>query len=291
MNIFIPLLLAGIERGSAYALVAVGFTVIYASTQIINFAQGEFLMVGAMVMFAVTAWFGAPVWLALLAALLGGALIGWILERGFVQPLENRGASDISLIIATLAFGITVSQATGLGISRNPEVVPDLVGGSSISLGIARVSPQALLAMGMTAVIAVAIWYFFRHTTMGLAIRAVGYNREGAQVLGLNIPVMVTLTFAVSGVLAALAGVIVGAAAGASAYMGLTYGVKGFAGAVLGGLGNPVSAVLGGILIGVVESFGQFYLPQGYGATLPFVLLIIVLMIRPRGLFPEAVVR
>jgi branched-chain amino acid transport system permease protein len=291
MDIVIPLAVSGLERGAAYALIAVGFTVIFASTQVLNFAQGEFLMVGAMLGFAFFSLMGLPVGLALLLAVLAGGLLGLILDRLLINPLENRGASKINTIIATLAFGLVASQGFGVGISRNPEPVPSVLSGPPIVAGPVRISQQGLVILAVTTVIAVALWWFFSRTDVGMAVRAIGYNREGAMALGLNVSVLVAGTLVVSGAIAAIAGVLVGAVTGASAYMGLTYGVKGFAGAVLGGLGNPIAAVIGGLSIGILESFGQFYLPHGYGAVLPYVVLIGVLLVRPGGLFPEVEIK
>lgn len=291
MDILIPLTVSGLERGAAYALIAVGFTVIFSSTQVLNFAQGEFLMVGAMLGFAFFSIVGLPLPVALLLAVLAGGLLGLILDRVLINPLERRGASKINTIIATLAFGLVASQGMGVGISRNTEPVQSLVRGAPLTAGPVRISQQGLLIITVTAVIAVALWWFFSRTDVGLAVRAIGYNREGAMALGLNVSVLVAGTLVVSGVIAAIAGVLVGAVTGASAYMGLTYGVKGFAGAVLGGLGNPIAAVVGGLIIGIMESLGQFYLPRGYGSVLPYVVLIAVLLVRPGGLFPEVEIK
>lgn len=291
MDILIPLTVSGLERGAAYALIAVGFTVIFSSTQVLNFAQGEFLMVGAMLGFAFFSIVGLPLPVALILAVLAGGLLGLILDRVLINPLERRGASKINTIIATLAFGLVASQGMGVGVSRNTEPVPSIVRGEPLTAGPVRISQQGLLIITVTAVIAVALWWFFSRTDIGLAVRAIGYNREGAMALGLNVSVLVAGTLVVSGVIAAIAGVLVGAVTGASAYMGLTYGVKGFAGAVLGGLGNPIAAVIGGLIIGVMESLGQFYLPRGYGSVLPYVVLIAVLLVRPGGLFPEVEVK
>lgn len=286
MDLVAPLLLSGMERGAAYALIAVGFTVIFAATKVLNFAQGEFLMLGAMLTFTFTAM-GLPLWAGLPLAVVVGGVVGLALDRGLITPLEKHRAPKINIIIATLAFGIVVSQGMGLAVSRNPQAVPAVFDGPTLSAGVLRISQQGLLILVVTVVVTVLLWWVFQRTDVGLAIRAIGYEHDGARALGLNVPVLVAGTVIASGIIAALAGALVGASTGASAYMGLSFGVKGFAGAVLGGLGNPVAAVVGGLLIGVIESFGQFYLPHGYGTVLPYAVLIAVLLVRPGGLMPE----
>lgn len=287
MDLFFALLVAGVERGSAYALVAVGFTVIYAATKVINFAQGQFLMVGGMFVYALFAA-GLPVLLAITGGIIAGSMVGLLLDRGVVSSLGRRQASNINIIIATLAFGVVATQAVGLGISRNPRAVPRLLAGPTIVAGPFRVSQQGIFLILATLLIALFIWWIFDRTDLGLAIRSVGYDAEGAKALGLNVPALISVTVVASAALAAFAGAIVSGTTGASAYMGLAFGVKGFSGAVLGGLGNPLAGLLGGLLIGVIESFGAYYLPHGYGSVLAYFLLIVMLLFRPTGIFAEA---
>lgn len=284
METLVPLVISGIVRGCAYALIAVGFTVIYSSTQVLNFAQGEFLMLGSMTTFFALSALGLPLFAAIGVALAVGAGAAWLLHRGLVAPLSLRGASTINVIIATLAFGLVARQGAGLAISQRPEAVPEVVSGAGIQAGLLRLDAQNLLLLGCTAAVTAALWYFFSRTAKGLQVRAIGYNAEAARAIGLNVPQLVLATFVVSGLVAAAAGVLVSATTGASAYMGFDFGVKGFAAAIIGGLTNPLAGVLGGLALGVLESVGQLYLPDGYGEALPFAALLLALIIRPTGL-------
>jgi len=287
VDTLIPLVVAGVVRGSMYGILASGFTLIYNSTQVVNFAQGEFLMLGAMLMYALATAAGLPIFLSLVLALVGAILLGWFLKIGIVDPLMARRAPIINIIIATLAYGLVMSQGSGAVIGKNRYAVPSLIDGPTLAEGSLRLNSQGLTIIVVTIAVTLGLWYFFSRTTTGLAIRAVGYNFDAARGLGLNVSRLIAVTFVLSAAVSAVAGAMIAPITGASAYMGLGYGVKGFAAAIVGGIGNPFAAVLGGILVGTIESLGSYYLSTAYGEALTYLALLITLMVRPTGLFAE----
>jgi branched-chain amino acid transport system permease protein len=276
-------LLSGITKGSIYAVVAIGFNLIYSATGIINFAQGEFVMLGGMV--AVTLAHYVPLPVAVVGAVAIVALVGCVLELLLFRRLQRH--SVLHLIIITIGLSIVI-QETALHIwDEKVRSLPYFTGNevSSIRFLGAAISPQVVWVLGTVALVVLGLHVFLRYTLRGRAMRACSSNPEAAMLAGINIPNMRTLSFGLSAALGALAGCVISPMTMTHYEMGGPLAIKGFAAAILGGLGNPMAAVAGGLLVGVIESASVSRLPAVYNDVAAFAILLLVLFVRPHGLF------
>ncbi len=274
-------LVSGLTLGSVYGMIALGFTLIHNATGIVNFAQGEFVALGALIALS-CARAGLPMPLAVLTAVAAVTLVGAALERGAIRPA--RSASVISLIIITIAASILLR---GLAMwIWGPDALPmrPFSGQRPILLGQASILPQHLWIIGIVLATMLGLWALGERTQVGKAMRACAMNREAALLVGIPASRMVMLSFALSAMLGGLAGAIVAPLAMGQYNMGIMLGLKGFASAILGGMGNPVGAVLGGLLLGTLESLGAGLLWSGLKDAIAFGIMLVVLVARPAGL-------
>jgi branched-chain amino acid transport system permease protein len=277
-------LLSGITKGSIYAIVAIGFNLIYSATGVINFAQGEFVMLGGMV--AVTLAQFVPLPVAITGAVVIVALVGCLLEITFFRKLRRH--SILHLIIITIGLSIVMQEAALHIWDEKVRSLPYFTGNevSSINFLGAAISPQVLWVLGTVAVMVVLLHIFLKYTLRGRAMRACSSNPDAAMLAGINIPNMRTLSFGLSAALGALAGCVISPITMTQYEMGTPLAIKGFAAAILGGLGNPMGAVAGGLLVGVLEAFAVMcMLPVKYNDVAAFAVLLLVLFVRPHGLF------
>ncbi|MGD9952127.1 MAG: branched-chain amino acid ABC transporter permease [Burkholderiales bacterium] len=274
-------LLSGLTVGSIYALVALGFAIIYNASHVINFAQGEFVMIGGM---ATVSLLGAGLPLAPAAALAVAlaALIGLLLARFAVQPA--RGASVVTLIIITIGAAILLRGIAALVWDKRIHALPAFSGEAPIALAGATIAPQSLWVIGVTALIVCALWAFFNRTLTGKAILAVSHNRLAAQLMGISVRRVLLVSFALSAALGALAGILVAPITFTSWDVGVMLGLKGFAAAILGGMGSGPGAVAGGLALGLLESLGAGYVSSAYKDAIAFIVMLAVLMLMPGGL-------
>lgn len=276
-------LLSGITKGSIYAVVAIGFNLIYSATGVLNFAQGEFVMLGGMV--AVTLAHFTPLPVAIAGAVVIVAFVGCLLEILFFRKLRRH--SILHMIIITIGLSIVIQEAAMHIWDEKVRSLPYFTGNeiSSLRFWGAAVSPQVLWVLGTVAVTVVLLHGFLKYTLPGRAMRACSSNPEAAMLAGINIPNMRTLSFGLSAALGALAGCMISPITMTHYEMGAPLAIKGFAAAILGGLGNPTAAVLGGLLVGVLEAFSVSQLPAAYNDVVAFGVLLLVLFVRPHGLF------
>jgi branched-chain amino acid transport system permease protein len=276
-------LLSGITKGSIYAVVAIGFNLIYSATGVINFAQGEFVMLGGMV--AVTLALYVPVPVAVAGAVAIVALVGCLLELALFRRLQRH--SVLHLIIITIGLSIVIQEAALHIWDEKVRSLPYFTGNevSSVRFLGAAISPQVLWVLGTVALVVVALHVFLRYTLQGRAMRACSSNPEAAMLAGINIPNMRTLSFGLSAALGALAGCAISPITMTHYEMGAPLAIKGFAAAILGGLGNPMAAVAGGLLVGILEAASVSRLPAVYNDVAAFAILLLVLFVRPQGLF------
>ncbi|HUU54085.1 MAG TPA: branched-chain amino acid ABC transporter permease [Armatimonadota bacterium] len=274
-------LVSGITLGSIYGMIALGFTLIHNATGIVNFAQGEFVTYGALIAITCSTTLGLPMPLALLLAVAGVTLLGALVERSAIRPA--RGSSVITLIIITIGVSILLR-----GIAMwiwGPDALPmrHFSGETPMQIGAAAILPQHAWIMGIVLITMMALWLLGEKTQVGKAMRACAMDREAAQLVGIPATRMVMLSFAMSGMLGGLAGAIVAPLAMAQYNMGIMLGLKGFAAAILGGMGNPLGAVLGGLSLGILESLGAG-LKSGFKDAIAFGIMLAVLLARPTGL-------
>ena len=279
---FLQFLFSGITVGATYALAALGFTLIYNASNVINFAQGEFIMLGGMLaVFFSTA--GLPMPVAILLAILLPAIVGIALEKFAIEPL--KGAETVTLIIITIGASLVIRGLIQVWLGKGTFSLPAFSGDTPINILGATLLPQSLWVLGVTAIVVVALWYFFSRTLLGKAMLATSFNRVAAELVGINTGFVLFLSFALSAALGALGGILITPITLTSYDVGIMLGLKGFVAAVLGGLGNGLGAVLGGLIVGILESMGAGYLSSAYKDAIPFVLILLILFFMPRGLF------
>jgi len=280
---FLQFLFSGLTVGAIYALVGLGFAIVYNASQVINFAQGEFVMIGGMatVFFWDTA--GLPLWLAAPAAVAGAVVVGVVLERLAIEPARN--ASIVTLIIITIGASILLRGVAQILWGRGFHALPTFGGNEPVSLGGATVLPHSFWVIGCTLAIVVALWVFFKHTRLGQALLATSYNPVAAQLVGIPTRRILTTAFALAAALGAIAGILITPLALTYATVGVTLGLKGFCAAMLGGLGNPMGAIAGGLVVGLAEAMTAGYLDSAYKDAVAFVIILLVLFFMPSGLF------
>jgi len=279
---FLQYLVSGITNGSIYALVALGFTLIYNSTQIINFAQGEFVMLGGLVAVSLYTVAGLPLIVALLLAIIIVTIIGILFERLAIRPL--RSSSLITQIIVTVGAAILFKHVAMIIWDRDPLTLPTFTGDKPVEVAGAYIAPQMLWVMGVTTLIVILLQLFYKRSIVGKAMKACSINQSAAQLMGINASSIIMLSFAMSAAFGALAGVLITPIAMIGYSVGGFYGLKGFAGAVLGGLGNPIGAVVGGIMLGILESLSVSVINSGYKDAVAFLILLLVLFFKPSGI-------
>jgi branched-chain amino acid transport system permease protein len=274
--------LSGITFGSIYAVVAIGFNLIYRTTGILNFAQGEFVMLGGMSAVSLAAVVPLPV--AVTGAVALVALCGGAMDAIFFRRL--RSASILRMIVITIGLSILIREAALHVWDEKPRRLAYFTGDecSSVSILGAAISPQVFWVLGAVALVVLALQMFFHFTLNGKAMRACASNPEAAMLCGINIRNVRTLTFCLSGALGALGGCVVSPITGARFDMGADLAIKGFAAAVLGGLGNPMAGVAGGLMVGLAEAYSVAGLPAAYKDATSFGILLLALFIRPHGL-------
>jgi branched-chain amino acid transport system permease protein len=273
---------SGLTVGAIYALVALGFTLIYNASDIINFAQGEFVMLGGMTTVFLSLA-GVPLPLAALVAIVVTTAVGLALHRLAVAPA--RGASPVALIMITIGASVFLRGLAQIVFDKRFHSLPALFGADPIQFGGAAILPQSLVVLAGAAIIVVLLWLFVERTLLGKAVIATAANRLAARLVGIDTRRIVDFSFAVSAAIGAVAGILVTPITLTSYDVGTLLALKGFAAAMLGGIGSPLGAVVGGILIGMIEALCAGYLSSSYKDALAFLIILVVLVAMPQGLF------
>ena len=286
LDIFLQFCVAGVTYGIIYGVVAIGFTIIYNTTGIINFAQGEFLMIGGMT--AVTLQRYLPLPLAILGAVAVTMLVGAAIEVLFIRWLHRP--SVLRMIIITIGVSIVIREIALHIWDEKSHALPHFTGDavSAIALAGARVSPQVLWVIGVCGTMVVLLGLFFRATPLGRQMRACASNRDAARLCGINTRNMVTFSFVLSAGMGALAGCVVSPITYVQYDSGTALAIKGFTAAILGGLGSTAGAAAGGLILGLLESFGVWVLPAAYKDAVAIAVMLGVLFLRPSGIFGSA---
>jgi branched-chain amino acid transport system permease protein len=264
-------------------MVAIGFNIIYNSTGIINFAQGEFVMLGGLVMVFLTLSLKIPMLIGFFVAVAIVTLIGLLFERLAIHPLKNP--SVLVLIIITIGASIVFKGAAMLIWGKDTYALPHFSGETPIEIAGATLQPQTLWILGIICLAVLLLTLFFNLTIIGKAMRACAYNRRAASLMGINVKQMVLLSFGLSAALGAIAGIIVTPIAFMDYDRGSLLALKGFGVAVLGGLGNNVGAVVAGFIIGILEAMSAGFISSHYKDAVALVVLLTLLFVKPTGLF------
>jgi branched-chain amino acid transport system permease protein len=279
----IQYLFTGLTLGSIYALVALGFTMIYNATGIINLAQGEFVMLGGLIMVFFTMIVKLPLFLGFFLTIFAVTLLGAIFERLAIHPL--RGASLITLIIITLAGSILFRGGAMFIWGKDPYALPPFTQSSPVHFLGATIQWQIFWILAITLLVVIGINFFFNRTLTGKAMTACAFNALAARLVGINVQKMVLLSFALSAAVGAVAGAIITPITLMEYDRGPLLGLKGFAAAVLGGLGSGTGSIVAGFIIGILESFGAGLISSGYKDAIALLVMLVILWAKPSGLF------
>ncbi len=279
---FVQFLVSGLTVGAVYALVALGFTLVYNASDVVNFAQGEFVMLGGMVTVFLTAA-GVPLPLAAVLAVCVSVVVGLLLYWLAIEPA--RDASPVTLIIITIGASILLRGAAQIIFDKQFHKLPSISGDTPVHLLGATIQPQSFWVLGGTAAIVILLYVFLERTVLGKAVLATAANRLAARLVGINTATVMALAFGGSAAIGAVAGILITPITLTSYDVGTMLALKGFAAAMLGGMGNPLGAVAGGLLLGLLEAFGVGYISSTYKDAFAFIVILLVLFAMPQGLF------
>ena len=287
MDIALQLLFTGLGVGSIYALVALGFVLIYRATSVVNFAQGDFAMLGAFSMVVLCVDLELPYWLGILITLAAMLVFGALFNFAVYYPLRNRGFQPV--IISTIGASILLENSVLAAYGPRPQTLPSLFSFQGFSVGPIFFDSQYLLIVGVTLVMVMLQYLFFERTLLGKKMQATSQDKEMASLLGIPVALMIMLTFMYGSSLGGLAGILVAPILFVSVGMGSSIALKAFAASIIGGFGDVTGAIVGGLALGVAETFGAAYISVPYKDAFPFIVLVLFLLFRPQGLFGEQV--
>ncbi|SLN74044.1 branched-chain amino acid ABC transporter permease [Oceanibacterium hippocampi] len=283
----LQLIAAALSMGSIYALIGLAFTIIYAASRIMNFAQGELVMLGGLLGVTLVDT-NLPYPIAFLVTIATVGAGAGFFGRFMVQPLLERRASMSVIVVLTIATALFLQHGAALVWGKSERFFASPFGGDLVAIGAINFDPQHFVILGTTLLALAATWYFYQRTRIGRSFQAVAINREAASLIGVDPNRATIVAFAVSGSLSAAAGVLFSPLSYATPYMGMSLGLKGIAAAIVGGLGNPTGAVVGGFLIAILELLGATYLSAEYRDAIAFLIMMLVLVIRPAGIAGSA---
>lgn len=287
MNVFLQLVLAGLGFGGIYALAALGLTLIYKTSNVVNFAYGAMATVVAMMVWTLQSRLGIPIALAWVLAILAGGVIGVVSEALFLRRVE--ATLTIVSVVMTLGLLLLIEGLTGVVWGYGPKAVPPVLGGPSVTIGQFSLSRNELFVIGLTVVLAVALYIFYERTRLGLAVRAVAADPEVASLMGISRRWVITLSWAAGVAVTGVAATLAAPSVGLTPTFMDNIAVFAFSAAVLGGFGSLLGAVVGGFLVGILSNLVAGYLSNNLQLTLMFALIVVVLYLRPDGLFGRAV--
>lgn len=286
-TLLLQAVLAGITSGFVYALIGVGIAVVFRGSHIINAMQGEFAVVGALVaVFAVTKA-GLPYWLAAILGVASGALIGALVDVLFVRPMKKRNASEESFLLLTIGLAFTLSAAALYFAGRDSHLLPEYSAGV-VEIGGATMPKHALWLIAIAVLVVGGLRLFYQKTLLGLSMAAASADPDGATTTGINVDRARLYTFLLGGAVGAVAGLLVTPLIAMNFHMGIVYTLKGFTAAILGGIANPIGAVVGGLALGLLESLAAVVFPSGYRDAVAMIFLIAIMIFMPNGLIGRA---
>jgi branched-chain amino acid transport system permease protein len=277
-----PLLISGISQGCVYGLIALGFVLIYKATEMVNFAQGDIMMLGAFVALTFIVDLGWPFAWGVLATLAVMALIGIAIERLLLRPMI--GEPHFAVLMLTIGLGFVLRAAAGAIWGNEPRALPTPYVGKVWEIGGTIVPAENLAIVAATAVLCLLLWLFFRFSRLGIAMQAASQNQLAAYYVGIPVKRIYALVWALAASISACAGILTAPVSLIDPLIGFV-GIKAFAAAIVGGFGSLPGALLGGLLIGVAEQFAGRFLPAGFGDVTAYALLLAMLIVRPEGLF------
>jgi branched-chain amino acid transport system permease protein len=282
----LQLLLAGVAQGCIYGLIALGFVLIYKATETVSFAQGDLMMVGAFFGFALLTFLGFPFWLAVPAAIAAMGAFGLVTERVVIRPI--LGQPQFSIVMLTIGIGYVLRGLVTMipAIGTETHVLPVPYKDTVFEAGGVVFAATQLVVIGSTALLCAGLYALFRYSKLGIAMQAASQNQLAAYYMGIPVRRINGVVWALAAAVAAIAGLLLAPITFVHANMGLI-GLKAFPAAVVGGFGSLPGAIVGGLIIGVVEALSGFYLPEGFKDIAAYVVVLAMLMVKPNGLFGE----
>ncbi|MBT4641184.1 MAG: branched-chain amino acid ABC transporter permease [Deltaproteobacteria bacterium] len=285
METLLLLLFIGVGLGSTYGLVGLSLVSIQNATGLFNLAQGEAGMLGAVLAYGLISVVGIPYPLSVLLIIVGAVVLGLFVNWILVSPLLKRDVDHITIVIGTYSVGLVIVGITGELTDYAFVAPPPLLSMSQYKIGFFPIVPQYAVAIIAALLLSVSYWYFINKTYTGWALKATSYNADMCKLLGISSDRMIALAFVIAAVISAVAGIVSGPLGAANAEMGFPLLLKGFIAAVVGGMGNPLAAMVGGLTIGILHVMVSGYLAPGYAELAVFLFLILTLYIRPHGIF------
>jgi branched-chain amino acid transport system permease protein len=278
----IQLLISGISQGCVYGLIALGFVLIYKATEMVNFAQGDIMMLGAYVAITFIHIWEWPFLWAVIATVMTMAVIGVVIERLLLRPMI--GEPHFAVLMLTIGLGFVLRAVAGAIWGNEPRALATPYSGEVLNFGQVVVGYENLAIIAGTAILCLLMWLFFRFTRLGIAMQAASQNQLAAFYVGIPVKKIFSLVWALSAAIAAVAGILTAPVSLVDPLIGFV-GIKAFAAAIVGGFGSMPGAIIGGLLVGIIEQFAGLYLPPGFSDTSAYVLLLVMLLVRPQGLF------
>ncbi|HQZ12387.1 MAG TPA: branched-chain amino acid ABC transporter permease [Devosia sp.] len=284
MQLFLQMVMGGLTVGAVYALLGMGYSLIYRASGLLTFAQGEYFMLGAFVGLTFFVNMGLPFPLVLILTTAVMVAIGFLSEKVIITPLISRGSKPIHIVLATIGLAIFLQNLAMLVWGSRAFTMPTIFDDMPVFIGSVFIIPQNIAIVIAMLVLMGGLHLFMNKSRAGLMLRAAAQDRMAASIVGINVPLAIGLTWGISVGLAGLAGLLIAPVHGVHAHMGLLVGLKGFAAAVIGGYGSIYGAVIGGILVGLVETFTSGYISSNFKDVVVFAFLLLVLFLKPEGL-------
>jgi len=287
MDVFLQLTISGLSNGMIYALVGVGFVIIYKASDVINFAQGEFLLLGAYFAFAFIVQFGLPWSLGVLAAMAMALVVGLLVERLVLRPLI--GEPVISMIMVTIGLSSVLRGVINAVWGPRPRAFPEFIPSTRVTILGATVGLDRLITIGIAGLLLIILTLFFRYTKDGIAMRAIADDQQAALSMGISIKRVLAVAWGMASMSAAVGGIMIANLVGVSHDI-ISVGIRVFPVVILGGLDSIPGAIVGGAVIGLLEAYTGGYVGHGLNTVVPFLVLLAVLMVRPYGLFGKEII-
>jgi branched-chain amino acid transport system permease protein len=287
MQDLVQLLVNGVALGSVYALAALGFVLVYSSTGIVNFAAGQFVMLGALLGVTTILQLGLPMPLALLLAVAMMGVFGFLFYFGVHLPLRSQPA--VTVVIATVMIGLSMQNGANLIWGSLPFRLPSPFGDATLNFEGSAITIHAVASIGITAILIVALHLLMRYSSIGRVMRAVAQDLPTARLMGLPVGLLLACSWAIAAVLSGFAGLLIGPMWFADAHMGDAIALKAFAATIIGGFGSVPGAIAGGLFVGLAEILGASYISSAYKDLLCFGAMVVFLVARPQGIFGESV--
>lgn len=287
-ELLLQVVAAGLTNGFLYALIGLGLAVVYKGSTIINAAQGDFAIVGAIVTVLFVQSAGAPYWAAIVMGILAATLLGGLVEVLLIRPMLRSNASEESTLLLTVGLSFLMGAVVLVAVGKTANFLPPIGGEAQVYIGTATLQRHAVIAIAAALLVVGALAAFYKYTHLGRSMVAASADADGAASIGINVPLMRTFSFMLGGLIGGVAGILQTPLIGVSFAMGIAITLKGMAAAVLGGLVNPMGAVAGGVILGLAEALAVFFFPSGYQNIVSMGLLIVIMIVMPNGLFAAA---